>query len=94
MKKTIAILCILCMAQVSYAALDRNYFEYDLAPNGSYTEEENTVNVNSQTTTVQEGTKKTKVIRKRRGFKGTGSSQSNTYWNFGQPNYGFTGDIQ
>ena len=94
MKKVIAILCLFCMAQVSYAALDRNYFEYDLAPNGSYTEE-NTVNVNSQTQTVQDGTKtKSTVTRKRRGFRGTGSSQSNTYWNFGQPNYGFTGDIQ
>jgi len=94
MKKVIAIICLLSMAQISYAALDRNYFEYDLTPSGAYTED-NTVNVNSQTT-VQNGDKKTKttIKRKRRGFRGTGSSQSNTYWNFGQPNYGFTGDIQ
>ena len=94
MKKVIAILCLLCMAQTGYAALDRNYFEYDLTPNGSYTEDNN-VNVNSQTTIQNDEKKtKTKTTRKRRGFKGTGSSQSNTYWNFGQPNYGFTGDIQ
>ena len=91
MKKILAILCIICMAQTCYAALDRNYFEYDLTPNGTYsgTDDDDT------TVTTTSESKSTKYTRKKRkGFTGTGASQSNTYWDFGKPNYGYTGDIQ
>ncbi len=106
MKKVIVILCLLCMAQTSFAALDRNYFEYDLTPSGEYSEEVDKTDVKTTTTTVEQKTDKvkedtkqtteeTKQQKPRRRFWGTGgSSPSSTYWDFGRPNYGFSGSIQ
>ena len=85
MKKILVILCLLCLAPASYAVLDRNYFEYDLTPSGEYVEEDAKQQVTTTTTTVTQDDKnskdqkKTKIKRKRRGLRGTGSSQSNTY---------------
>lgn len=99
MKKVLAILCLLCLAQASYAARDRNYFEYDLTPAGAPQEEKvqpetkTTETVKSQETDVKEPQTQ-QPVKKRRRFSGQGAGQSNTYWDFGHPNYGFSGDIQ
>ena len=101
MKKILVILCLLCLAPASYAVLDRNYFEYDLTPSGEYVEEDAKQQVTTTTTTTvtqddknSKDQKKTKIKRKRRGLWGTGSSQSNTYWDFGHPDFGYSGGIQ
>ena len=98
MKKLLVILCLLCLAPSSYAVLDRNYFEYDLTPSGAYTEDDTksevTTTTESVTTKDTKKQKKQKVKYKRKGFSGQGSGQASTYWDFGRPNYGFTGDIQ
>ena len=91
MKKILTILCILSITQTCYAALDRNYFEYDLTPNGTYNETDDD-NVTVQTKNQSDTTTVTR--KKKNGFTGTGASESNTYWDFGRPNYGYTGDIQ
>ena len=107
MKKVIVILCLLCMAQTVFAAAhDRNYFEYDLTPSGEYSEEADKTDVKTTTTTVEQQTEsvketqntqteETKQQKPRRRFWGSGgSSQSSTYWDFGRPNYGYSGSIQ
>lgn len=95
MKKILVILCLLCLAPASYAVLDRNYFEYDITPTGQYVEDDTPKEVTTTVTTQDtKKQKKQKVKYKRKGFSGTGASQSNTYWDFGRPDYGFTGGIQ
>ena len=72
MKRLLTILCLICFAQASYAALDRNYFEYDLTPSGAYSEEDANVKTETKTITEDGGQVKTKIERKRkRGFRGT-----------------------
>ena len=99
MKKALVIICLLCLAQASYAARDRNYFEYDLTPSGTY-QEDSKPDVTTTTTTVKSETSEvkeeqtTKKTKKRRRFTGQGANPANTYWDFGRPNYGYSGEVQ
>ena len=95
------IICALCVTQAAFAALDRDYFDYTQSPeyqaipvdqsaaiknNGT-----NAATGETQTVTTTKVVKKTVKGKKRLRFGNEGSSWINTYWNFGQPNYGETG---
>ncbi len=103
MKKLLLIFCALCFTQAAFAALDRDYFDYTQSPefqaipvdtsaainntaNGSNGEPEMVTTVTKKVVT-KENSKGKKRIR----LRNEGSSWINTYWNFGQPNYGETG---
>ena len=101
MKKTLLIICAFCLTQTAFAALDRDYFDYTQSPeyqaipvdkNAAIktTRTEGTA-IEGETVTTSKTITKTKNGKKRIRFKNEGSSWINTYWNFGQPNYGETG---
>lgn len=97
MKNLILILCALCVTQAAFAALDRDYFDYTQSPeyqaipvDQSAVSEKNGEGT-TESQTVTKVVKKTVKGKKRVRFGNEGSSWVNTYWNFGQPNYGETG---
>lgn len=96
------IICALCVAQTAFAALDRDYFDYTQSPEyqaipvDTSAALKNTTGTTAtgdetQTVTTTKVVKKTVKGKKRLRFGNEGSSWINTYWNFGQPNYGETG---
>lgn len=98
MKKLLLILCAFCFTQAAFAALDRDYFDYSESPEfqaipvdeaaARYAAGEG----QTETVTVtRRVVKKDKGGKKRIRLRNEGSSWINTYWNFGQPNYGETG---
>ncbi len=102
MKKFLMIICALCVAQTAFAALDRDYFDYTQSPEyqaipvDTSAALKNTTGTTAtggetQTVTTTKVVKKTVKGKKRLRFGNEGSSWINTYWNFGQPNYGETG---
>lgn len=104
MKKFLMIICALCVAQTAFAALDRDYFDYTQSPefqaipvdtSAALTNTTGTsaaaTGGETQTVTTKKVVKKVEKGKKRIRFGNEGSSWINTYWNFGQPNYGETG---
>lgn len=99
MKRLLLIICALCVSQTVFAALDRDYFDYTQSPEYQaipVDTSEAAKNTGSETTeaktvTTTKVVKKTTKGKKRVRFGNEGSSWVNTYWNFGQPNYGETG---
>lgn len=101
MKKFLMIICALCVTQAAFAALDRDYFDYTQSPEyqaipvDESAALKNTAGTaatgETQTVTTTKVVKKTVKGKKRIRFGNEGSSWVNTYWNFGQPNYGETG---
>ena len=99
MKKALLIICIFCFTQTAFAALDRDYFDYTQTPEYQSipTDESARIKNNNNGTTAGETQVTTKKVKKtvkgkkRIRFGNEGSSWINTYWNFGQPNYGETG---
>lgn len=101
MKKLLLTICALCLTQCAFAALDRDYFdytqtpEYQAIPTDTSAAIKNTTStgeaVAGETVTTTKKVKKTVKGKKRIRFGNEGSSWINTYWNFGQPNYGETG---
>lgn len=105
MKRFLLIICAITLSQAAFAALDRDYFDFTQSPefqsiptdtssnnatyqagtNGSATVQQETV------VTTRRVKKVVKDGKKRIRFGNQGSSWINTYWNFGQPNYGETG---
>ncbi len=99
MKKLLLIICALCFTQAAFAALDRDYFDYTQSPEFQAIPVDTSAAINNTTGDAQAGetvTTKKVVTKKGKGKKrfrlrNEGSSWINTYWNFGQPNYGETG---
>lgn len=97
MKKFLLIICALCVTQTAFAALDRDYFDYTQTPEYQAIPVDTSAVNNTSGTTTGETVTTTKVVKKtvkgkkRIRFGNEGSSWINTYWNFGQPNYGETG---
>ncbi len=100
MKKFLMIICALCLTQAAFAALDRDYFDYTQSPEYQSIPTDTSAAIKNTTagaatsetvTTTKKVTKKAQKGKKRIRFRNEGSSWINTYWNFGQPNYGETG---
>jgi len=102
MKKVLMIICALCVTQAGFAALDRDYFDYTQSPEYQAIPVDTSAALRTTTGTAANGevtesgtttkvVKKTTKGKKRVRFGNEGSSWINTYWNFGQPNYGETG---
>ncbi len=98
MKKLLLIFCALCFTQVAFAALDRDYFDYSESPEFQSIPVDETAakyaagEGQTETVTVtRKVVKQDKGGKKRIRLRNEGSSWINTYWNFGQPNYGETG---
>ncbi len=99
MKKVLMIICALCLTQAAFAALDRDYFDYTQSPEYQAIPVDKNATLKNETgaatsetvTTTKKVVTKTEKGKKRFRFRNTGSSWINTYWNFGQPNYGETG---
>lgn len=101
MKKFALIFCSLLLAQATFAALDRDYFDYSTSPEFQSIptkeyQRPTVQNMNAQTDVTSEEeiitqTKTAKKGKRRIRFGNQGSSWINTYWNFGQPVYGETG---
>lgn len=103
MKKILLIICAFCFTQAAFATLDRDYFDYTQSPEYQAIPVDTSAAIKNTTangeTTVTEGetvkttktVKKTVKGKKRFRLRNEGSSWINTYWNFGQPNYGETG---
>lgn len=102
MKRFLLIICAITLSQAAFAALDRDYFDFTQSPefqsiptdtsaayqagmDGSAAVQQETV------VTTKRVKKVVKDGKKRIRFGNQGSSWINTYWNFGQPNYGETG---
>ncbi len=101
MKKLLLIICALCLTQAAFAALDRDYFDYTQSPEFQAIPVDTSAAIKNTTGNAAGATEETvvttrkKVVtqkgKKRIRFRNEGSSWINTYWNFGQPNYGETG---
>lgn len=99
MKKLLLIFCALCFTQAAFAALDRDYFDYTQSPEFQAIPVDTSAAINNTNGTAQAETvtvtrkvvKKDVKGKKRIRLRNEGSSWINTYWNFGQPNYGETG---
>lgn len=97
MKKLLLIICALCFTQAAFAALDRDYFDYTQSPEFQAIPVDTSAAVNNGNATTTEVVTTKKVVtkkgkgKKRFRLRNEGSSWINTYWNFGQPNYGETG---
>ncbi len=99
MKKLLLIFCAFCFTQAAFAALDRDYFDYTQSPEFQAIPVDTSAAINNTTGTPTETVTVTRKVvtkenskgKKRIRLRNEGSSWVNTYWNFGQPNYGETG---
>ncbi len=101
MKKVLLTICALCLTQYAFAALDRDYFDYTQTPEYQAIPVDTSAAIKNTTAegqatmgeTVTTTKKVTKTVKGKKRFRlrNEGSSWINTYWNFGQPNYGETG---